>query len=380
MGEIRKRGNTWWIRYYRNGKREEESAHTDKWDTARDLLKVREGDIAKGANVSAKIGRLRFEDAAADLETDYTINKRSTLDHVKRHRERLAKSFGGRRMAEITGADVRRYIETRQKGGASNATINRELAALRRMFTIAVDGGKLLARPKIKMLDENNVRQGFFETDQFLAVLRYLPAPLQAIAILAYYSGWRSSEIIGKARKRAERATLGEWRKQPLEWSRVDRTARVIRLEVGTTKNKDGREFHYGELTDIVTMVEARWAARAALVKAGQIVPYVFHRKGKPIRSFRKAWMAACKAAGCPGRLVHDFRRTAVRNLERAGVSRSVATQVTGHKTESVYRRYAIVSSGDLADASRKLQAMTGTITGTIGHSGETPTIAKATA
>src|SRR5439155_25108619 len=98
----------------------------------------------------------------------------------------------------------------------------------------------------------------------------------------------------------------------------------------------------------------------------------VVNRDGKPIRTMRKAWNAACRAAGCPGRLLHDCRRTTVRNLERAGVSRSVAMKLTGHKTESVYRRYAIVSSGDLADASRKLQAMTGTIVtaGTTGTAG----------
>jgi integrase len=110
-------------------------------------------------------------------------------------------------------------------------------------------------------------------------------------------------------------------------------------------------------------------------------VPLVFHRKGKPIKSYRKALAAACIAAGCPGRLMHDFRRTAVRNLERAGVSRSVAMKVTGHKTESVYRRYAIVCSGDLADAGRKLQAMTtGTISGTIGQSDATSQTRKASA
>ena len=77
---------------------------------------------------------------------------------------------------------------------------------------------------------------------------------------------------------------------------------------------------------------------------------------------------------------MHDFRRTAVRNLERAGVSRSVATAITGHKTEAVYRRYAIVSSNDLADAARKLQAITGTITGTIGLISDNADSAKATA
>jgi integrase len=100
---------------------------------------------------------------------------------------------------------------------------------------------------------------------------------------------------------------------------------------------------------------------RAAEKSAGRIIPYLFpylsgrKRIGQRRRDYRKAWAAACKAAGVAGRIRHDFRRTAVRNMERAGVPRSVATKLTGHKTESVYRRYAIVSDADLQEAARKL-------------------------
>ncbi len=79
-------------------------------------------------------------------------------------------------------------------------------------------------------------------------------------------------------------------------------------------------------------------------------------------------WDQACTAAGCPGRIPHDFRRTAVRNLNRAGVTETVAMKITGHKTRNVFDRYDITSEEDLADASRKLQAMTGTISGTIAE------------
>jgi integrase len=363
MGEIRKRGGVYWIRWYRNGQRFEESARTRKHDEARDLLKKREGDVAKGAPVSAKMGRLKFDEAAADLETDYRINGKKSISHVERHVKQLTKWFGGRRMSELTGADVRKYVEARQVAGAANATINRELAALRRAFTLAVDGGKLIAKPKITMLQENNARQGFFEREQFVSVLARLSPALKAVATFAYYTGWRRSEIL------------------KLDWQRVDRKAGIVRLDVGTTKNKDGREFYYKDLEDMRTMMEGRWTERERMRKAGTIVPLVFHRNGKEIKSYRKGLLAACKAAGCPGRLMHDFRRTAVRNLERAGVSRSVAMKLTGHKTESVFRRYAIVSSGDLADASRKLQAMTiGTISGTIGQSDTASEAQKASA
>ena len=90
----------------------------------------------------------------------------------------------------------------------------------------------------------------------------------------------------------------------------------------------------------------------------GQIVARVFHRRGSPIRDIRGAWKTATEAAGLAGRIPHDFRRTAVRNLERAGVSRSVAMKLTGHKTESVYRRYAIVSEADLSAGVAKLAAL----------------------
>jgi integrase len=82
---------------------------------------------------------------------------------------------------------------------------------------------------------------------------------------------------------------------------------------------------------------------------AGTIVPFVFHRNGKRIKNVRGAW--ACKAAGHPGRPIHDMRRSAVRNLERDGVPRSAAMAMVGHKTESIYRRYAIVDSGALKEA-----------------------------
>jgi hypothetical protein len=123
--------------------------------------------------------------------------------------------------------------------------------------------------------------------------------------------------------------------------------------------------------------------------KAGRIIAHVFHRNGKRILDFRCAWRNACQAAGLavtidqldetkivkPLRIPHDLRRTAVRSLERAGVPRSVAMQMVGHKTEAIYRRYAIVSESDLRAAAEKLHDATvsesktrmGTIAGAIG-------------
>src|SRR5687767_10165550 len=102
MGSLRKRGDVWWVRYYRNGRRFEESANSDKKQVAIDLLKIREGDVAKGIPVSAKIGQLKFEEAAKDIVTDYQINGKRSIQVLKRRIEKhLAPWFGGRRMATL---------------------------------------------------------------------------------------------------------------------------------------------------------------------------------------------------------------------------------------------------------------------------------------
>ncbi len=351
MGQLRKRGGVWWVRYYRNGRRYEESAHSDKWETARDLLRDREGDIAKGVPISPKIGRLKYDDAAADLLTDYQINgKRSAknLEHTILDGA-LTPWFSGRRMASLTTADVRAYVADRQEKGYANATINRELSALKRMFTLAIQAGKLLQKPHIPMLAEDNIRTGFFERAQFEQVRNRLPPLYQALVTLAYYTGWRvNSELL------------------TLEWHQVDREVGVIRLEPGSTKNREGRVFKYAEITEVKAALDGLWARHEALERQAVISPLVFcRRKGQRIRTFWKRWRTAIEAAGCPGRVPHDFRRTAVRNLNRAGVPETIAMKVTGHKTRSVFDRYDITSEEDLAEASRKLQALAGTIAGT---------------
>jgi integrase len=180
------------------------------------------------------------------------------------------------------------------------------------------------------MLVENNVRQGFLERPQFDALRKHLPAPLRPIATFMYYTGWRvHSELLR------------------LQWHQVDRATGIVRLEPGTTKNQEGRTFPYGQVAELREAIETQWQAREALTKRGIICPWVFHRRGKRIKDFRTAWDAAAAAAGCPGRIPHDCRRTAVRNLTRAGVTETVAMKITGHKTRSVFDRYDITSEAD---------------------------------
>jgi integrase len=249
-------------------------------------------------------------------------------------------------MADITVSDAEAYIAKRMDAGAATATINRELGLLKQMFNISVRAGKLMTKPHISLPAEHNARQGFLEYDQYLGVLKKLPTELRPVVTVAYYTGWRMKSELLK-----------------LQWSQIDRNRGRIRLEPNTTKNKDGREFFYGRIPELRLVVNGAWAEHERLKDEQRIIPFVFHRNGVQIRSMLKAFKAACKAAGVPGRIPHDLRRTAVRNLERAGVSRSAAMKLTGHKTEAVYKRYAIVSEGDLERAGEQLGLLTSVLT-----------------
>jgi integrase len=218
-------------------------------------LRVREGDIERGVAITPKVGRIRFDEAVKDVINDYRTNRKRSLDDVERRIEKhLTPFFGNRKMTSITTADIREYIASRQKettvarkaftftardgtprqvpeqrrtvAGVSNAEINRELTALKRMFNLAIQAGKLLQKPHIPFLKEDNVRVGFFEPDQFQSVLQRLPEPVQPVAKFAYITGWRiDSEVLS------------------LEWRQVDFAAGEVRLDPGKTKNGEGRTF-----------------------------------------------------------------------------------------------------------------------------------------
>jgi integrase len=328
----------YWIQWYRNGRAFRESADTDKESVAKKLLREREGDVERGVPVTPQTNRALFGELADDVLTDYKVNAKRSVKNVERSfTKHLRPCFGGRRAAGISTADVRAYIASRQAAGAKNATINRELAAMKRAFSLGIEAGKVTQRPKISMLRENNVRTGFFEPAQFEAVAAALPADLQPVVAFAYLTGWRTqAEVL------------------PLQWRQIDFGAGTVRLDPGTTKNGEGRVFPM--TIELRALLEAQRAHTDAVQREqGSIIPHVFHRTGERVRYFHKAWRNACKAAGCPGRILHDFRRTAVRNLVRAGIPERVAMQMTGHKTRSVFERYNIVSEGDLADAARRI-------------------------
>ncbi len=253
-------------------------------------------------------------------------------------------------MVSIDAADAERYVQARQAAGLTNGTINRELSVLGKMLRFAYKGRKVLRLPVIHKLKEAPPRQGFFEPEQFNAVRHRLSEDLQVAVTIAYSYGWRRSEIL------------------TLTLAQVDLKAGTLRLEPGTTKNDEGRlAYLTPELRSLLTAQIER--VRALERELGRIIPYLFPHLDRPhqgtrIKDFSEAWRSACTRAGVPGMLLHDCRRTAVRNLVNAGVPERVAMKVTGHKTRSIFDRYHIVSLGDLQDATRKL---TGTIAGTTG-------------
>ncbi len=259
---------------------------------------------------------------------DFKNNGRRSVRDTERIVEQLRGTFGMDKALTITTDRIETYKAGRLAEGRAKATVNRELSALRRMFSLAVKAGRLTWKPAITMLDESdNVREGFFEPAEFENVCRQLPLDVGDAVTSAYLTGRRRGVVIG------------------LEWGRVtlgDERG-VITLPPKKSKNKKPRTLVLaGEL---LALVQRRWTQRVPAC------PHVFHRDGRPLRDFRTVWQHACDAAGLHGRLFHDMRRSAVRNMVRARVPEKVAMKITGHETRSVFDRYNIVSEDDIAAA-----------------------------
>ena len=333
------------------GRRRYESTKSTRVSDAQQVLTQRLGKIADGVAITPRVGRVTLGAGLAAVVADLKMNGRPAAHAERRIRLHLLfhpatpeDPAGGyfnpdRRMTTVTTSDLTRYSALRLEQGASAASVNHETGLVKRAFRLAVRAGELVTMPYVPMLTLNNARRGFFERAEFHAILEHLPAYLHAPLTFAFVTGWRlKSEVL------------------PLTVDRVDLQAGVVRLDPGTTKNDEGRSFYVtAELREVL---KGQLIALEALREQGTICPYVFHRPGgSPIKDFRETWKKACEKAGYPGKLFHDFRRSAVRTLERSGVPRSTAMAMVGHKTESIYRRYAIVDEQMHREAAAKLDA-----------------------
>lgn len=343
---------TWTMKLWVGGKPLKKSSGTTSRSVAVKRLEKWKAEVLQGTYVP-DADKTTFDDLATLLTNEYKANGRRSADRVEDAIDHLRAFFGGYcRMRAITTDRVLAYVRQRQEQGAANATVNRELSALKRMFRLGEKAGKVARRPYIDMLQEANARKGFFEPADFEAVLSHMPEYLKPVFATAYITGWRvKSEILARQR------------------CHLDLKAGWLRLEPNETKNGEGRQF---PLTPALRAVlEAQVAATEAIeTRTGRIIPWLFHRAGKPIKSFRRAWLTACLKAGLARlvsekprvveafRIPHDFRRTAVRNLERASVPRSDAMAMVGHKTEAIYRRYAISDEKTLRESAAKLQSL----------------------
>jgi integrase len=348
---------TWTIQFYDGqGRRQREATHLrDKQAAQRELNKR----LAQVANQEYRRAEpIRVEELYTALRLEY-LNDRRTRTAVRlaqQWRDYLGPAFAGRFAASLTTDDTARYAGQRREAGAANASINRELAALRRMLNLGKKAKKVREVPYISMLKENNTRTGFVEDAQFdLLAAEAGELWLRTFLELAYEYGWRRGELLG------------------LRVKHINLALGTIRLDPGTTKNHEGREVAMS--TGVRTLLQQ-------CVQGKEPEDYVLTREVKQgkrtvhsrVVDMRHAWQSLCVRAGqgrrvcaacgstvtakkceqCGSRkndyrglIPHDLRRSAAKALRRAGVAESVIMETGGWKTAAMFRRYAIKSSAD---------------------------------
>ena len=327
-----------------SGRRVRESSKTTDRAEAQRVLDDRRGRVARGETVLPRADRITFDEARQNLIEAYEAKRTRDMQELTARLAHVTRFFNSRRLVSIKTADGHRYTIQRRGEGAADGTIINELDLLIRVLRVAYNGGKLERLPKIEKPKAAPARSGFVNDDQFEAIRANLPDDLKVFASVAYTLGWRKNEILG------------------LKRHQYDSGAGTLRLDPGTTKNKDGRLVHVP--SGLRAMLDGQLArVRALELQQGRVIPWLFpHLDGHEFAGNhqvdpRRAWARACRAAGVPGILIHDLRRSAIRNMEQAGVPRSVATKITGHRTEKIYVRYAITSDDDMRAAVSKIEA-----------------------
>jgi integrase len=324
----------WYYAWSNRGREYRRSSHSGSRAIAE--RKLREVMKRIGAGYEASEDRLTFAAMIERLKHDYLIKgHRAGLSGRLAHLEPF---FKGLRAPEITTEAVERYVAQRLGEKAAPATINRELAVVRRAANLS----ELSRKPRIAMLPENNARRDFLSGADFQKVLANLPEEFRDPVAFMYGTSWRQGQVAA------------------LEWRDVDLAARTVTARAETTKT--GRP-HTIPLTGEALAIIERARARRRLD-----CPLVFHREGHPLRlrggtsPLRKAWAKACKDAGFAGHVLHCLRRSGVRNMIQAGVDPLTAMAQSGHSTMSMLSRYAIVTVDDLRRAMERTDAFVASV------------------
>ena len=368
----------WFVQFYKKGKRIREGTGSPDYDNAKKLLRQRMHEIDQNYYIRRQDrGRpARVRDLYDALKLFRDTKKKGRARELPNRWAHLEPVFGTMLAVEVESDDVVRYTLARQKAGAADATINRELAALKRMFRFGLRSKKVKTVPYIEMLEENNTRTGFVEDAEYARLTANATELwLRTLLELGYSYGWRRGELL------------------ELRVRQVNFPNRTLRLDPGTTKNKEGREVAMtGKVHDLL---------REA-VKGKHSDDYVLTRNGgAPVRDFRNAWHGLCVRAGlarftckkcggdaepipakakrlrgqhgalyqCPkclttklrafqyvGLIPHDLRRSAAKAARRAGVPESVVMKMGGWKTAAMFRRYAIDSGSDQRAAAEMVE------------------------
>jgi integrase len=335
-GSIYQRSKVYWIKYYSKGQPVYESSRSVRAEDAERLLRKRLGEIATGAYRGIAAERTTLDELFDLVVADYRENgKRSIDDLLSRLKLHLRPRLGKLRAADFGSAEVRRYKAARRNEKAEAATINRELSILKRAFSLGSrhDPPLVLHNPPVEKIPENNIRTGFLEQPDYERLLAELPPYLKPALVIAYHTGCRLGEVMS------------------LEWSDVNLRSGEIVIRAENSKGKKHRTLPiYGE------MAEALRHQKAERDENYPQLEWVFHDgNGNRLRTFYKAWKSACERGKLDGQLFHDLRRSAVRNMVRAGIPEKMAMAISGHRSRHVFDRYNIVTDKDLAAAAEKM-------------------------
>ncbi len=320
----------WWYKFSTNGRLVQQSAETESRREAFDKLKA---EILKYANGDAvPDGKITVDSLYDVLLADYRINGK-TIEWAERVWNVHLKSFFGGMPAKHVGTDtLARYIESRRVEKAANGTINRELSLLQRAFMLGYESQpRKVARPlRFHRLAESKPRMGFIEQKAYDDMAKNCSDLfMRTMLCLGYSFGFRKAELL------------------TLKVSDVDLIAGTIRL----------RDSKNGEPRKVALTADAKNLLTACVTGKGSEDSVFTRNSGNAVKDFRVTWDNLTLAAGVPGLLFHDLRRSAVRNMVRAGIPEVVCMKVSGHKTRNVFDRYNITSERDLADAAKKIES-----------------------